>query len=198
MICESNIKNSNRIVMSNVAIAAAITAYARIHMIYYKLLPGTVYTDTDSIFTTDILPEHLIGSELGQMKDELKGKVIQEGLFLGLKKYGYWYFGDNGSKIESSVFAGVKRNSLPFSEIIEIFKGFKLHKTIADRFYKSFNNLNISIKPAHISIQKSDNKVLLDNIYLPPHIVNGKLDKPMHIGGKHFNYLKNKIFKYSK
>jgi hypothetical protein len=36
MICESNIKSTNRIVMSNVAIAAAVTAYARIHMIYYK------------------------------------------------------------------------------------------------------------------------------------------------------------------
>jgi len=36
MICESNIKSSNRIVLSNVSIAVAVTAYARIHMIYYK------------------------------------------------------------------------------------------------------------------------------------------------------------------
>jgi hypothetical protein len=115
MICESAIKSSNRIVKSNVAIAAAVTAYARIHMIYYKLLPGTVYTDTDSIFTTDTLSENFIGSELGQMKDELNGKVIQEGLFLGLKKYGFWYLDDFNNKIESSVFAGVKRNSLTFS-----------------------------------------------------------------------------------
>jgi hypothetical protein len=67
MICESNIKATNKIVMSNVAIAAAVTAYARIHMIYFKLLPGTVYTDTDSIFTTDELPDQLIGSDLGQI-----------------------------------------------------------------------------------------------------------------------------------
>lgn len=198
MICESNIKSTNRIVMSNVAIAAAVTAYARIHMIYYKLLSGTVYTDTDSIFTTDELSELLIGSDLGQMKDELNGKIIQEGLFLGVKKYGYWYYDDNGNKVDASVFAGVKRNSLSFNEIIELYQGFKLHKTVDNRFYKSFNNLNISIKPAHISIQKSDNKVLLDNIYVPLHIVNGRLDKSMNIGGQQFNYLKNKIFKYSK
>jgi hypothetical protein len=81
MICESNIKATNKIVMSNVAIAAAVTAYARIQMIYYKLLPGTVYSDTDSIFTTDVLPDHLIGSGLGQMKDELNGLFIHEGYF---------------------------------------------------------------------------------------------------------------------
>ncbi len=160
MICESNIKNTNRIVMSNVAIAAAVTAYARIHMIYYKFLPGTVYTDTDSIFTTDELSEHLIGSDLGLMKDELKGKVIEEGLFLGVKKYGYWYYGDDGNKITSSVFAGVKRDSLTFDEIIVLYQGFNLHKIVDSRFYKSFNNLNISIKPAHVSIQKYDNKEL--------------------------------------
>jgi hypothetical protein len=38
-------------VKSNVAIAAAVTSYARIHMNPYKLLPGTAYTDTDSILT---------------------------------------------------------------------------------------------------------------------------------------------------
>jgi hypothetical protein len=135
MICESNIKNVTNFVMSNVAIAAAVTAYARIHMIYYKLLPGTVYTDTDSIFTTDVLPELLIGSELGQMKDELQGKTIAEGLFLGLKKYGYWYLDeDHNKKVEKSVFAGVQRDSLSFSEVVELFEGFKIHKSVDNRF----------------------------------------------------------------
>lgn len=57
-------------IKSNVAIASAVTSYARIIMIPYKILPGTVYTDTDSIFTTDKLPKNLIGNELGYMKDE--------------------------------------------------------------------------------------------------------------------------------
>ena len=198
MVCESAIKSSNRIVMSNVAIAAAVTAYARNHMIYYKLLPVTVYTDTDSIFTTNELSEFLIGSGLGQMKDELNGKVIKEGLFLGIKKYGYWYLDDNNNKIEASVFAGVKRNSLSFNEIIDLSHGIKLHKTIDNRFYKSFNDLNISIKSANISIQKSDRKQLVDNIYIPLHITNGQLMNPYNMGGWKFNYLRNKIIKYSK
>jgi hypothetical protein len=196
MVCESNIKNVTKFVMSNVALAAAVTAYARIHMIYYKLLPGTVYTDTDSIFTTDILPELLIGNDLGEMKDELNGKVIKEGLFLGQKKYGYWYLNDQGIKVEKSVFAGVKRDSLSFSEIIDLFEGFKIHKTVDNRFYKSFTNLNISIKSTNISITKSDRKELVDNIYLPPHIENGQLMEPLNVGGSKFNYLKSKILKY--
>ncbi len=39
MLCETHIKSTNRIVLSNVAIAATVTSYARIFMIYYKLLP---------------------------------------------------------------------------------------------------------------------------------------------------------------
>jgi hypothetical protein len=198
MACESNIQKSNRIVMSNVAVAAAVTAYARIHMMYYKLLPGTVYTDTDSIFTTDVLPESLVGSSLGQMKDELKGKFIKEGIFLGVKKYGYWYLDDENHKVEASVFAGVERNSLTFNEIIELLKGNTLHKTIDNRFYKSFNSLNISIKSANISIQKSDRKLLVDNNYIPLHIENGYIIRPYDVNGYKFKYLKNKILKYSK
>jgi hypothetical protein len=40
----------------------------------------------------------------------LNGKVIQEAIFLGVKKYGYWYLDDSNNKVEASVFAGVKRN----------------------------------------------------------------------------------------
>ncbi len=67
-------------------------------MIYYKLLPGTEYTDTDSIFTTEVLPDHLIGKDLGLMKDELNGLFIQEGLFLGLKNMvtGIWVIQQGG------------------------------------------------------------------------------------------------------
>ena len=44
--------NSWSAIKSNVAIASAITAYARIEMMKYKTLPdiNVYYTDTDSIF----------------------------------------------------------------------------------------------------------------------------------------------------
>jgi hypothetical protein len=116
-----SIGSDNQWIMSNVAIAAAVTAYARIVMIPFKIDPNTLYTDTDSIFTLKPMDPTLIGDQLGQMKDEMKGIVIQEGLFLGPKKYGYWYLDINGHKVEKSVFAGVPRNSLSFDEIRKIY-----------------------------------------------------------------------------
>jgi hypothetical protein len=77
-------------VQSNVAIASAVTSYARIAMMKYKLIPGIeiYYFDTDSMFTNKPLPDHLIGDGLGLMKDELKGGYIKKAYFLGIKKYG--------------------------------------------------------------------------------------------------------------
>ena len=106
-------------VMSNVAIAAAVTSYARIHMIPFKIDPNTLYTDTDSIFTTKPIDPTLLGQDIGLMKDELKGQLIQEAYFLGPKKYGYYIIdpvaaGGTGVRKEFSVFSGVPRNSLTF------------------------------------------------------------------------------------
>jgi hypothetical protein len=64
--------------IKHISTADAVTAYARIHMLPYKLLDGTAYTDTDSIFIEGSLPSHLVGKELGMMKDELDGSVITE------------------------------------------------------------------------------------------------------------------------
>ena len=48
----TTLKNMNKSVKSNVAISAAVTAYARIEMMKYKVDPSykIYYTDTDSIF----------------------------------------------------------------------------------------------------------------------------------------------------
>lgn len=61
-------------VNTNVAIAAAITAYARIHTMKIKTLPGVeiFYSDTDSFFIVgDITSSMLSQSEIGKYKNEL-------------------------------------------------------------------------------------------------------------------------------
>ena len=149
---DSNNSNIKPSVRSNVAIASAITAYARINMIPYKIHPNTIYTDTDSIITTSKLPDNLLGKELGLMKDELNGCVISEILVLGCKQYGYYYIDSEGNRIERSIWAGVERNSLSFNELVHLFKGGKINKVANSRFFKSLTNLSITIKDVNLTI----------------------------------------------
>lgn len=43
------------VVNANVAIAAAITSYARIHMIDFKINNDVIYSDTDSVILSNSL-----------------------------------------------------------------------------------------------------------------------------------------------
>ena len=161
-------------IMSNVALAAAVTSYARITMIPLKIDPNTLYTDTDSAFTTKPIDSNLLGKDIGLLKDELNGQVIQEAYFLGPKKYGYYLFDkETGLKQDFSVFSGIPRNSLSFDEVKSIFKGQFVSKNISNRFFKSFINLNVTIKDTIITIKNTNQKQLVNNIYLPPQIHSG-------------------------
>jgi len=79
-----NAKESHNV---NVAIASAITAYARIHMSQFKNNPefNLFYSDTDSIYIDKPLPLDLVSSkELGKMKLE---NTISKAVFLSPKVY---------------------------------------------------------------------------------------------------------------
>jgi DNA polymerase type B, organellar and viral len=155
-----------RKVKSNVAIAAAVTSYARIEMMKYKVLPDIkiFYTDTDSIIIQGNLDHKFIGSELGLMKDELEGGLIKKAYFLGIKKYGYI---DNNN-LTHSVFSGVERNSLTWNDIVEIAQGSIIVKKSPPRFYKNLSHLNINIKNnLEISIICNPRKLLTNNKYMP-------------------------------
>ena len=105
----------------------------------------------------------------------------------GIKKYGYWYFDKDGNKINNSIFAGVPRDSLSFGEIKDVFIGDTITKNIDNRFYKSFNTLNIDIKNTFITIKNTCDKSLINGEYLPIIINKGKFNL--------FGYLFNNIFK---
>jgi hypothetical protein len=169
---ESNFNSRLITVKSNVALAAAVTSYARIHMLPFKFDNHTLYTDTDSIFTSKKLDDYLINtSELGLMKDELNGKIIEEAYFLGIKQYGYYYF-DNQIKIEKSTFAGVPKNNITFEEIKLIHENKLIFKTIPIRFFKSFKDFSINIKNnIKMELSRSNDKKLVNNTYLPMNII---------------------------
>jgi hypothetical protein len=157
-------------IKSNVAIASAVTSYARIHMIPFKIDPNTCYTDTDSIFTTSELNPMLVGKGLGLMIDELNGKVISEAYFLGIKEYGYCYNDDNGKQVDRSTWAGVPRNTISFNNIIKLANGGKLNITLTDKFFRSFKDFSINIKTISKTIQVNTDKTLIGNVYYPPKV----------------------------
>jgi DNA polymerase elongation subunit (family B) len=71
----------------SIAIASAITAYARIHMSQFKNNANfrLFYSDTDSIYIDRPLPKHLVNSKiLGLMKLE---NILKKAIFLAPKVY---------------------------------------------------------------------------------------------------------------
>jgi DNA polymerase elongation subunit (family B) len=94
VIYRSNQKNINTLLDGHkeshnvsIAIASAITAYARIHMSQFKNNSdyNLFYSDTDSIYIDKPLSEDLVNSKiLGKMKLE---NIIKKGIFLAPKVY---------------------------------------------------------------------------------------------------------------
>jgi hypothetical protein len=71
----------------NIAIASAITAYARIHMSQFKNNPDfkLYYTDTDSAYFDRPLPDYMVDRKtLGKMKLE---NIVKKAVFLAPKLY---------------------------------------------------------------------------------------------------------------
>lgn len=157
-----------KLVKSNVAIASAITAYARIEMMKYKTIPGIkiYYTDTDSIFTNKELPNWMVGDDIGQMKDKLSGGWIKQAYFFGVKKYAY--IDSVGNVV--SVFSGLVRNSLTWKDILQLANGETLYKEIPKQFNKALSKLEISIKHKWVHVKFTPDKTLIGNKFQHIHI----------------------------
>ena len=85
---DTDLDNSFEVHNVSVAIASAVTAYARIHMSQFKnnpLLPNLYYSDTDSVYFDGPLPKEFISNtELGALK--LEG-IYDKAIFLAPKLY---------------------------------------------------------------------------------------------------------------
>src|SRR5947208_7592892 len=87
VICKLNEINEEATHNVSIGIAAAITAYARIHMSQFKNNPNLklYYTDTDSIYIDKPLPDHLVSNTiLGKMKLKY---ILNDAIFLAPKVY---------------------------------------------------------------------------------------------------------------
>lgn len=181
IINELNMKLDNKIkefnynsIKSNVAVAAAVTAYARMKMIDFKMSSdfNILYTDTDSIYTDKPIPKHLIGNEIGLFKNELEGKainnIIKEAIFIGNKQYIYKYIDLKGKDITVSKFSGIERNKLTWNQFELVAQGIELNIKEKNKFIRSYQNLTMRIKSTYKKISNSNSKTLVNNLYIPP------------------------------
>ena len=133
--------NSFSRVKSNVAIASAITSYARIHMMQFKTLKNNkvFYTDTDSVFLQHPLPDFELGPELGKMKNELPENKIVKAYFYDKKKYVLKL--DDG-KIISKI-SGVEANSINDEDLQFLNKNKYLLVDVELQFHKDISELTV-------------------------------------------------------
>jgi len=124
----------------SIGIAAAITAYARIHMMQYLQSEeyNVYYTDTDSIVTDKPISSDHIGKGLGQLKLEYS---ITKGVFLAPKVYSM--ITDLG-KIETKV-KGFKDSNTDF----DIFESL-LYKGNLPTYFKSNPKLIRQLNPINL------------------------------------------------
>ena len=152
---------------TNIAIASAITAYARIKMSYFKNNPAfkLYYTDTDSAVVDSPLPNYMVGPALGQLKLE---HVITKAVFLAPKVYGLITSeGKEIIKIKGLTKDVIK--NINFSDLEDLLREDSTKLFTQSKAYKSLYDANIEIKNTIYSLKATSNK--RQNIY-----VNGIFD----------------------
>lgn len=137
--------NESEINNVNVAVASAITAYARIHMSQFKnnLDYKLFYSDTDSIYINKPLDNSYISNTiLGKLKLE---NIITKGIFLAPKVYGLQTEdGQTIIKAKGLTKEGISKLSLSDLESLLIKDSNKEFNQ--EKWYKNLSNANITIK----------------------------------------------------
>lgn len=139
----------------NIAVASAVTAYARIHMSQFKNNPdyNLYYSDTDSIYIDKPLPDNLISdTELGKLKLE---NIAKRAIFLGPKFYALdLEKGDLIVKVKGLT----KSVPLTFEDLETLlYKDTKLEKE-QEKWFKSLTAGSISIKDQLYTLKVTSNK----------------------------------------
>jgi len=145
----------------NVAIASAITAYARIYMSQFKNNPNLklFYTDTDSIYTNlnpdqmmVLYPNIVSDKGLGLLKLE---NISSKAIFLAPKLYYLKTIDDK----ESFKVKGLDKNvKLTEEDFIDLLSKDKTVLKSHDKWFRSIENATISIQNQIYTIQQTDNK----------------------------------------
>jgi len=168
----------------NIAIAAAITAYARIHMTQFKNNDkfNLYYTDTDSAYIDSPLDENLIGSNLGLMKLEC---ICNDAVFLTPKVYSLITNSGVIKKIKGLSTESISR--ITFNDLVNLIGKESKLESKQEKWYKNISNGNITIKEQIYTLKVTSNKIdlfhisdKLTTIYL---IINTRVNNKIYIKG---------------
>jgi hypothetical protein len=152
----------------SVALAASVTAYARVYMSQFKNSDKYTlyYSDTDSIDIDKPLDSTLVGAELGMMKLE---HIFEEATYLAPKVYGGIVKEDKFPEHELIKVKGLK-NPISFQELKFLSNKDSKLEIGQEKWYRSISKGEITIKEEIYSLTISENKRKLvfdrDNIFI--------------------------------
>lgn len=139
----------------SISIAAAITAYARIHMSQFKNNPNfnLFYSDTDSAYIDKPLPEDMVSNTiLGQMKLE---NVLTDAIFLAPKVY---YLETIDGKVIYKV-KGLSHNiELTKNDFIDLLNKNSYLEKSQIKWRKNLQEASISVINQLYTLKVTDNK----------------------------------------
>jgi hypothetical protein len=140
----------------NVAVASAITAYARIHMSQYKNNPDykLYYSDTDSIVINKPLPDHLVGTGLGKLKLE---HIITKAVFLAPKVYAL-ITEDGKEIIKVKGLTNEVISKLTFKDLESLLIKDSSREFSPEKWFKSLINADITTNDMIYTLKATSNK----------------------------------------
>ena len=154
LVCDINSKNVMEGSESNVAIAGAVTAYARIHMSQFKNsnLFNLYYSDTDSIYIDKELDSKYVSdNELGLLKLE---KVLSKFVAVGPKFYG-------GVELNTAnQFSKVKglSNSLTIEQLEYLLVKDNIISLKQNKWFRDYVDSSVIIRETSYDSKATDNK----------------------------------------
>jgi len=159
---------------TNVAIASAITGYARVHMSQFKNNPDFIlyYSDTDSAYISKPLPKDLVNSKvLGKMKLE---NVLDKAIFLAPKVY--YLISETGKHIYK-VKGLSHKVELNYNDFQSLLQKQSFLAKIQTKWRKNLSAGNISVLNEVYTLQVTSNKrkLIYENGLLVgtvPYIIN--------------------------
>jgi hypothetical protein len=159
---------------TSIAIASAITGYARIHMSYFKNNPDYIlyYSDTDSVYISKLLSDDLVNSKvLGKMKLE---NTLSKAIFLAPKVY--YLITDTGEHIYKV--KGLSHDvELNFKDFESLLNKQSFLEKIQTKWRKNLSEGNMSVLNEVYTLQVTSNKrkLIYENnklIGTVPYIIN--------------------------